>query len=202
MGYAPFDIRMCETLTTDVKQVSIAEAFLAHLQISAVNALVANITGIHVAVPDTAVQQVITTGLINLSIPKNITATVGGTGANITAKQVIITGTNFANAVITETLPAFTVATPGTVQGNKAFKTITSITIPTIGIGVTTSIGFGENLGLPYKFAQNTVLATYLNNVKEVTAPTVTTDTINIENNTLKLSSTLSGTIVDAYLIV
>jgi len=36
---------------------------------------------------------------------------------------------NEAGEAITETLPAFTVDTAGTVTGSKAFKTITSITI-------------------------------------------------------------------------
>jgi len=198
----PFNPCLGQTIKTNVSGVSVKENFIAHLQVSTVNAVVANTSGVLAAVIDTAIQQVITTGLTNPSIPKNITATVGGTGANITAKQVIITGTNFADAVITETLPAFTAATPGTVQGSKAFKTVTSITVPVNGTGVTTSIGFGEKLGLPYKLTFGVILATYLNAIKEVTAPTVTVDSANIENNTIKLSSSLNGTLVDIFLIV
>lgn len=198
----PFNPYLGQTIKTNVSGISVKQDFIAHLQVSAANAVIANISGILAAVIDTGVQQLVVTGLTNPTIPKNITATVGGTGANITAKQVIITGTNFADAVITETLPAFTAATPGTVQGSKAFKTVTSITIPANGTGVTTSIGFGEKLGLPYKVIFPIILATYINNVKEVTVPTVTTDSVNIENNTIKLSSSLSGTIVDIFLIV
>lgn len=198
----PFNPFLGQTIKSNTPGVSIDRAFLAHFQVSAINAVGANLAGILAAVTDTGVQQVITGGITNPSIPKNITATVGGTAANITAKQVIITGTNFTDAPITETLPAFTAATPGTVQGNKAFKTITSITIPANGAGVTTSIGFGEKLGIPYNLPYNTVLAAYLNNIKETTAPAVTTDAVNIENNTVKLNSTLNGSIVDAYLIV
>lgn len=201
MGNAPYN-RTGQKLNTDINQVSVIQNFVAHFQISAINAVVANIEGILAAVLDTGVQQVITEGLTNPSIPKNITATVGGTGANITANQVVIAGTNFDDLPITETLPIFTAATPGTVQGSKAFKTITSITIPANGVGVTTAIGFGEKIGLPYKFSFGVILATFLNYVKEVTAPTVTVDSVNIENNTIKLNSTLNGTVVDTFLIV
>jgi len=175
-------------------------AFLNHFQVSATNAIPTSTTGIHAAVTDTGIQQVITTAINNPSVARNITATVGGTGANITAVQVIIVGTNYDGSSITETLPAFTAATPGTVQGLKAFKTITSITIPACGVGVTIAIGFGEVLGLPCKLAHNTVFGAYLNNVKEVTAPTVITNATTIENNTIKLNSALNSQIVDAYL--
>lgn len=136
-------------------------------------------------------------------IPRNITATAGGTAGDIAAIQVVITGTNVNDEVITETLAAFTVNTPGTVAGTKAFKTITSVTIPAHdGLGATTAIGWGEILSLPYKLPYNTVLATYLNGVKEGTAPTVTTSVTVLESNTIDLNSALNGTVVDVYLIV
>ena len=202
MGLYPFNFKYGQTIQTDVNGVSVDMSFLAHLQVGATNATAANTTGIHAAVTDTGAQQVVTTGIIQPSVPRCITATAGGTGANITAVQVIITGTNYANQVITETLPAFTAATPGTVSGSKAFKTITSITIPANGAGVTTAIGFSEKLGMPYKLAHNTVLNAYLNNAKEGTAPTVTVDSANIENNTFDLNSALNGSVVDIYLVV
>lgn len=202
MNLYPLNPGIGQKIQTDVKKVSIDGAFLAHLQIPAALATVASTTGINAAVTDTGVQQIITTLITNPTVPRNITATVGGTGANITAVQVIIAGTNFADVAITETLPVFTTATPGTVQGSKAFKTVTSITIPVNGTGVTTSIGFGEKLGLPYKLAHNTIRDAFLNNVKEGTAPTVTTSATVLESNTIDLNSTLNSTVVDAYLIV
>jgi hypothetical protein len=176
-------------------------AKMMRYQVAAAKATAAVANGIHAAVTDTGVSQVITTGITNPSVPRNVTATAGGTGANITAVRVIVAGTDFDDAVITETLPVFTAATPGLVQGLKAFKTITSITIPANGTGVTTAVGFGEVLGLPSLLSQNTVVRTFLNNVKETTDPTIAVDAVNLSGNTMKLNSTLNGTAVDTYYI-
>lgn len=190
-------------IKTDVRGVVVDRAFLAHFQVAAAAATVADTDGIHAVIVDTGVQQVITTGITNPSVPRNITATAGGTALDIKAIQVIIEGTNCADEVITETLPAFTVDTAGTVTGSKAFKTVTKITIPAHdGIGATTAIGFGEKLGLPYKLPHNTVLATYHDNIPEGTAPTVAVSTTALESNTIDLNTALNGKQVDAYLIV
>lgn len=151
----------------------------------------------------TAAADVITTGITQPSVPRNITATAGGTATDIAAIQVVIEGTNYADEPITETLDAFTANTAGTVTGDLAFKTVTKITIPAHdGTGATTAIGYGEKLGLPYKLAHNTVLAAYLDNVLESTAPTVTTSATALESNTIDLKSALASKVVDLYLIV
>jgi hypothetical protein len=64
------------------------------------------------------------------------------------------------------------------------------------------SVGWNDKLGLPFKLAHNTVLATYLDNVLEATDPTVTTDVDEIEKNTIDLNSALDGHVVDIYLMV
>jgi hypothetical protein len=64
------------------------------------------------------------------------------------------------------------------------------------------TVGFGEKLGLPYTLSRNTITDTYLNNVKEGTAPTITISASLIESNTIKLNSTLNGSRVDVYLNV
>jgi hypothetical protein len=203
MNLYPLNPNIGQKIQTDAKTVAIDESFLAHLQIPALLATVANTTGIHAAIASTAVQQVITTGITNPSVPRNITATVGGTATDIKAIQVIVEGTNYADEVITETLPAFTVDTAGTVTGNKAFKTVTKITVPAHdGTGATTAVGFGEKLGLPYKLSHNTVLKTYKDNIEEGIAPTVTTSTTALENNTIDLNSALNSKVVDVYLLV
>lgn len=179
-------------------------SFIAHFQVAALLATVANAVGIHAAIACSAtLVTTVTTAITNPGIPRNITATAGGTAGDIKTVQVTITGTNFADEVITEALPAFTADTAGIVTGNKAFKTITSISIPAMdGAGATVAIGFGEKLGLPYKLTLNTVLAAYFDSVKEGTAPTVTTSPTAIEGNTIDLSSALNSKVVDVYLIV
>jgi len=190
-------------LSTDVDSVDVDRGFIAHFQVEAAKATVANTTGIHAAVTDTGADVEVTTAITNPSVPRNITATAGGTATDIKAVQVIIEGTNYADEVITETLPAFTVNTAGSVAGNKAFKTVTKITIPAHdGTGATTAIGFGEKLGLPYKLSHNTVIEAYHNNTKEGTAPTVTVSSTVLESNTIDLNTALNSSVVDAYLIV
>ncbi|OLN21901.1 hypothetical protein BTO30_12445 [Domibacillus antri] len=189
-------------LQTDTS-MDIDRGFVAHYEVAASDATAADIDGIHIAVVDSGVQQEITDGITQPSVPRNITATAGGTATDIGAIQVIVEGTNFADEVITETLPAFTLDTAGTVTGNKAFKTVTKITIPAHdGPGATTSIGFGEKLGMPYKLDRDTVLFAHRDNVKEATAPTVTTSSVAIEDNTFTLNSPLNNTKVDVYLVV
>lgn len=175
----------------------------AHLQIAAAKATAASTTGIHAAVTSLATPSVVTTGITNPSVPRNITATAGGTAGDIKAIQVVIAGTNYADEAITETLPAFTENTAGSVAGAKAFKTVTSITIPAHdGLGATTAIGFGEVLGLPFKLAHNTHLATYLDNTVEANAPTVTVSATALESNTIDLNSALASKVVDTYFMV
>lgn len=203
MGLFPTKPFAGQVLQTNAPGVTIDYGFLAHLVVTAANATVSSTTGIHAAVTDNGAQQVVTTVITQPSVSRCITATAGGTNTDIKAIQVIIAGTNDAGEAITETLPVFTVDTAGTVIGSKAFKTVTSITIPAHdGTGATTAIGFGEKLGIPYKLAHNTVVFAFLGGTKEATAPTVTVSATVLESNTVDLNSALNSTIVDVYFIV
>lgn len=160
------------------------------------------VAAVRAAVTDNGAEQVITSSITNPAVPRNVTATAGGTADDIKAIQVVVAGTNVYDEAITETLPAFTVNTAGTVVGSKAFKTVTSITIPAHdGTGATTSVGTGAKLGLPYKLSRNSVLAAFLNGVKEGTDPTVAVSSSAVESNTVSLNSALDGNvvIVDGY---
>lgn len=159
-------------------------------------------TAVHAAVTDTGVDQVVTTAITSPDVARNVTATAGGTATDVKAIQVIVAGTNIYDEAITETLPAFTVNVTGSVTGSKAFKTVTSITIPAHdGTGATTAVGTGSKLGLPVKVDRDTVIAVHLNGVREATRPTVTFSTSAVESNTVTLSGTLAGTavVVDYY---
>lgn len=159
-------------------------------------------TAVHAAVTDNGAQQVVTTAITNPVVPRNITATAGGTATDIKAIQVTIAGTDRDGNAISETLPAFTVDTAGTVVGSKAFATVTSITIPAHdGTGATTAIGTGAKLGLGRRLNRDTTLRAYLNGVKEATAPTVAADATNLSGNLVTLNSALNGNpvIVDYY---
>lgn len=191
-------------VTTDVATVTADNVPLAKVSLTAAQAATASTTAVHAAVTDTGVQVVVTTAITNPPYPRNVSATAGGTGVDIKAITVTVAGTNYLDAAISEVLPAFTVDTPGTVLGAKAFKTVTSITIPAHdGTGATTSIGFGDKLGLPFYLADgNTVLQAQLAGVKEGTAPTVVADADEIEKSTVDLNSALNGTAVTIYVMV
>lgn len=192
-----YNHKMGQKIQTDVNGVAVDRSFLAHFQVSASNATSASDTAIHTAITLGTSTTTVTTSITNPGVPRALR--IKGNVAGITG-NVIITGTNYVGEVITETIVA---NGSSAVEGNKAFKTVTQIVVPVKNAdGNTISIGFNEKLGLPYKLAHNTVLSTYLDNVKEATSATVTTSAIAIEGNTIDLNSVLSSKVVDVYLIV
>lgn len=155
-------------------------------------------TAVHAAVTDNGSPRTVTTAITNPDVPRNITATAGGTSADIKAIQVTITGTNAEGVTITETLPAFTENTTGTVTGSKAFATVTSIAIPAHdGTGATTAIGTGSKLGLGDRLSRDTVISASLGGTREGTRPTVATSASAVESNTVQLNSSLNGSAVE-----
>lgn len=203
-GFYPFNAGLGQQMQTGVEGVVCDRGFIAHLVWYALEAVAASTTGIHAAVNGASGAAVeVTTGFTQPSCPKNVTATAGGTAGDIKATQIIVEGHDIAGAVISETLPAFTVDTAGTVTGSKIFADITKYTIPIQdGNGATFALGFGEKLGLPFKLAHNTNLASYKGGTKEGTAATVAVDASNFYGNSIDLNSALDGNIVDAYFIV
>ena len=203
MAFYPHNPNLGQTQQTDVPGTTVLAGYVSRYTVAAASATVSSTTGIHAAVTDTAVQVVVTTGITQPSVPRNVTATSGGTAGDIKAIQVIVAGTNFAGEAITETLPVFTADSATTVVGSKAFKTVTSITIPAHdGTGATTAVGFGEKLGLPDKLPANTVLMASLAGVREGTAPTVAVSASALESNTVDLDSALNSSEVIIWYIV
>lgn len=194
----PYNHKMGQRIQTNVPGVACDRSFLAHFQVPAADAVAASDTGVHAAIALTAATQAITTAITNPAVPRSIK--VKGNAAGIVG-NVVITGTNYAGGAITETI-----ALNGNlaVEGAKAFKTVTQIDLPVeTHVGTdTVSVGWGDKLGLPYLLAHDTVLAAYLNNVKEAVAPTVAVSATAIESNTIDLNSALAGTVVDVYLVV
>jgi hypothetical protein len=154
-------------------------------------------TAVHAAITMTASPQTITAGITNPDVPRNVTIKGNASG---NAGDVVINGTDRFGAVIEETI-ALNGASE--VVGNKAFATVTSIELPaeTHAGTDTTSIGWGAKVGLPAQLSRNTVLAAFLNGVREATAPTVVFSSSAISGNTVALSTTLDGNpvIIDYY---
>lgn len=185
-------------LRTDVADLTVDRAFIAHFQVSAAAAVAASDTAVHAAITlPTSGTTVVTTAITNPAVPRALR--IKGNASGITG-NVVIAGTNYSGDAITETIVA---ADAGAVEGNKAFKTVTSITVPArTQTSDTISIGFNDKLGLPYKLAHNTVLAAYHDNAKEGTAPTVAVSATALESNTFDLNTALNGKVIDVYVMV
>lgn len=193
----PFNYKLDHRLRTDADGVSVKRNFIAHYQVLAANAVSASNTAVLAATALTAVAQVITENITNPATPRNIkiVGNVAGIAGNVTIKGSNYNGDSISEVIALNGLTA--------VEGAKAFKTVTEIDLPIqTAAGNTVSIGFGNKLGLPYKLQLNTILKTYVDSTIESTAPTVTVDSSNLENNTFTTATALSGKVVDAYLIV
>ena len=153
------------------------------------NAALGTATKIHAAYTLDAVDpKTVTTNITNPDVPRNLTVTGNQAGV---AGNVVITGTNMADEAITETIIA---ADAATVVGNKAFKTVTSITFPAlVGAGDTISVGTGAKLGLPYKLysASQVHNAIFDGSAETLAAQAVSTTAV--ESNTVTLTTALNG---------
>lgn len=190
--------RKYQRLQTNVKKLFMARSFIAHFQVLAADATASSNTAVHAAITLTSEIQAVITAITNPKVPRSVI--IKGNAAGVTG-DVVITGTNVADEVITETI-ALNGATA--VEGAKAFKTVTKIDLPVeVHAGTdTVSVGQGNKLGLPFLSSHDTVISAYLDNGREGTAPTVTVSATAIESNTIKLNSALAGKVVDAYLLV
>lgn len=181
-------------MQTDAKGVVVIMPYVKSFSIAAASAVALSGFGVHASIPITASAQSIIAAITNPAAARNITATGSQAGA---LEVITITGTNMNGDVITETL---TLNGTAVVQGNKAFKTVTSIGIPVqTQASDAVTIGWGNKLGLPFKMSRNLILFTFLGGVKEAIAPTLTISATVLESNTLTLNSVLNGTQVEMY---
>ncbi|WP_225205378.1 hypothetical protein [Novosphingobium huizhouense] len=139
----------------------------------------------------------VTAGITAPDVARNLTVTGN---ASTVAGNVVIAGTNNAGEAISETIVA---AGTATIVGNKAFATVTSITLPAYASAGTERIrvGTGAKLGLPVSNSRDAVVSAFLAGVREATRPTVTFSASARESNTIALSSALNGSavLVDYY---
>lgn len=196
MGFYPYNPDLGQEIQTDLPGTQADRAFVAHVSWATPAAADADVVHAAVTLADGATTTV-TIGITNPDVPRCLSIT--GNAATATG-DVVITGTDIEGNALEETIVSTGAAT---VNGTKAFKTVTQIVFPARGAAADTiSVGVSDKLGLPYKLAANTVLAAALNNVREATAPTVAVSSSDIESNTIDLNSVLDGTKVDAWLLV
>lgn len=199
---APYDPNYGQTIKTDVDGVTADRGFVANLAWTALEAAAASATAVHAAITGSAsASTAVTTAITNPPCARNLTVTPGGTTADVAAGNVVIAGTNINGEAISENFAFLANATDATV-GAKAFKTVTSITIPQQdGAAATFAIGTGELLGLPFKLAKKRVLLTLNDGVVD-TAPTLAISSSALESNTVDFNGSLDGSVMDMSIIV
>jgi len=131
-------------------------------------------------------------------IPRNITVTVTAGATADTLGTVTITGTNYDDEEITETI---TPVAGSAIAGTKAFKTVTTVvgagwTIDAVeGTNDTIKVGTGNELGLPLSLNSATeIMLGILGTTIVATNPTVS-NPASLEGTTIDMSSgTYNGT--------
>lgn len=186
-------------IASEVPQANIAGTlvarFLAHYQF---DPALQTATYVHAAVTlGTGVTTTVTTAITNPDFPRNVT--IKGNQGGI-AGNVVITGTNFAGDVITDTIA---LNGANEVAGVKAFRTVTSILLPArTQAGDTVSIGVGVKFGLPHiPFNAAALLVKLFNGSTD--AGTLAVDSDELEKNLFTLAGTADGAkLVDLIYIV
>ena len=194
------DNRFIGELSTDVYGLTLNEFKLAHLQISDVQGVAAAADGVHAAITGSATAETtVTTDITNPPCPRNLTVTPDGTTTDVAAGDVVITGTNYANQVISESF-TFTADAAAAVVGVKAFKTVTSILVhQQDGAAATFTVGFGELIGLPVMLSAKPLVFAMDDGVI-MTAPVITADADELEKNVIDLNSSLDGSVYDIFM--
>ena len=180
-------------IATNTAVVSSIDATI--IKFSIADPAAASATSVHAAVTlADGAETTVTTAITNPDYPRTVSIT--GNAVGITGDVVII-GTNCSDEEITDTIAS---SGSSTVNGVKAFKTVTRITLParnaesdTISIGTTVYLGLNRiaNTVLPIKAV--------FNDIVEATNPTITIDDTDIEKNLISFDSTLDGSSVVCY---
>lgn len=165
----------------------------------------ANTTAVIAATATVVAGRTLTSGnatITNPDVPRNLTITAGGTTNDIAAGNVTITGTNVEGKVISETF-ALADNQTGTVTGNKAFKTVTSVVFPAAdGTGATIAVGYGSKLGLNHRLVPDrSTIVVVQDTAVDGSAPTIQAapsasaiDNEEVESNTVTPSTLPDGT--------
>ena len=127
-----------------------------------------------------------TTMLAQPDYARKLTLVASDTGT----EEVVITGTNIRDEVITETIALNGTAS---VETLKAFKTVTSVAIPVLASNATVDVGVSDALGLSRCMSEAAVLDTFVDGVRETTAATVTSHATDVSKNTVNPNTALNA---------
>jgi hypothetical protein len=145
--------------------------------------------------PDSGTTEV-TENITDPDFPRVLSIT--GNAEGITG-NVAIEGTNIDGGAITDTIA---LSGTSTVDGVKAFKTVTSITVPaktndsgdTVTVGTTVKLGLDKLLPNFSGGAIDSVLMAACDGTYETTRPTVAADADEIEKNFITFNTAPNGT--------
>jgi len=135
-------------------------------------------TAVHAAVTLTTAVQSVSTSITNPDFPRVVSITGHKAGGSLTG-NVTVSGTNIRGEAITDTIA---LSDDTTVDGVKAFKTITSISLPVkVTTGDTVSIGISDKLGLQSIPISTTVISEDSGNAADTGGAILTRDADEIE---------------------
>src|SRR3990167_15768 len=150
----------------------------------------------------TSATTTVTAGLTDPDVPRALVVTVGGTAADVQASSIVVNGTNVEGKSISESFKT-TIGATSTINGTKAFRTVTSVVIPAqIGTGATFAVGTRNILGTNHRlFTNNTTVKVYSQTAPYGTltlqsAPTVVADGDDIEKNLVTPAVAPDGTLM------
>ena len=150
---------------------------------------------IHANITLLTTTQTITTGITQPDFPRVLSITPTKAGSPAITGNVVITGTDIRGNVITDTIACGSDTV--TVNGVKAFATVTSIAVPvrqTASDAI--SIGTTSLLGLKRIMDADEYLLGSASGTFEATRATVTYNATDISQNTVSFNTALNGTLV------
>lgn len=167
----------------------------------------ASATAVLAATATATTSQTVTSGITQPDVPRALSVTPGGTTSQLLDSAVVITGTNVEGKVITESFQLVP-SSGAVINGTKAFKTVTSVFIPSQGgAAATVAVGTRNALGVFHRLYNNNttvkvVQATSISATPALqAAPTVVEDEEHIEDNLVTPATNPDGTtmLVIAY---
>ena len=197
MPLAPYNPGLGQTVRGSGRQVpSVDASFWAHLTVAPD---AATATYVHAAITlPAAGTTVVTTGITNPDVPRNLS--IVGNEADIVG-NVVIVGTDLNNDALTETIALNGVTS---VKGTKAFKTVTSITVPARqDADEAVSVGVSDKVGLHHKLPYDTGWKVFVDAVEESPTPPITASETVLASNVVDLDGLPDGSaIIDVYYVV
>jgi hypothetical protein len=196
--YGDYELKIPQGADLDLNRAALkvngaANVLMQHYQIAPA---LGTATYVHAAVALTASAQTVTTLITSPNVPRLVSVkgnTTGMTG------NVAISGTNILDELITDTIALSGVSE---VAGVKAFKTVTSISMPvkTHSSGDTVSVGVKNIFGIPHIVAYTTCLLLNLFGGSADTDGSLAVNTSDVSKNLYTIAGTPdASTLLDLY---